>query len=70
MEPIFVNLNGSTARIDPQRYATSYIKLSVFTEQVSDEAGNITHRGQVAEVWITADQADRLAEALQAGRAQ
>lgn len=52
--PIFVDLNGSTARVDPQRTQTAYLKLTLCTEQQSDEAGNLVSRGRVAEVWITA----------------
>lgn len=62
--PVFLDLNGNTARVDPQRGATGYIKLSIFTEQACDEAGNIVHRGQVAEVWMKPIQAAKLAEAL------
>ena len=62
--PVFVDLNGNTARVDPQRSVTGYIKLSIVTEQASDDAGNVTHRGQVAEVWMKPAQADALAEAL------
>lgn len=62
--PVFVDLNGSTARVDPQRSPAGYIKLSVFTEQALDDAGNIVHRGQVAEVYIKPAHADALAQAL------
>ncbi len=62
--PVFVDLNGSTARVDPQRGTTGYIKLSVITEQTYDEEGNIVNRGQVAEIYIKPVQAALLAEAL------
>lgn len=68
-KPVFVDLNGSTARIDPQRGATSNIRLTVVSEQAYDgETGQIIDRGQVVEIYITADQADELAEALRKGR--
>lgn len=62
--PVFVDLNGSTARVDPQRGTTGYIKLTISTEQAYDEEGNIVLRGQVAEVYIKPVQAAELAEAL------
>lgn len=67
--PFFVDLNACTARIDPQRGATGYIKLSIFTEQAYDESGNVAHRGQVAEIYIKPEQADALADALRNARA-
>lgn len=69
-KPTFVNLNGHSARVDPQRGATSYVRLTVATEQAyDDETGFITHRGQAVELYITADQADELADALRNARA-
>ena len=62
--PVFIDLNGSTARVDPQRGATGYIKLTICTEQAYDEEGNVAFRGQVAEVYIKPLQAAQLAEAL------
>lgn len=68
-KPVFVDLNGSTARIDPQCSATSNIRLTVVSEHAYDgETGQIIDRGQVVEIYITADQADELAEALRKGR--
>ncbi len=67
-QPIFVYLSGHTARVDPQRTPTSYVRLSILTEQAYDDAGNIAYRGQAVEIYITADQADQLAEALRNGR--
>lgn len=66
--PIFVDLNGNTARIDPQGSKTAHIKLTICAEHVYDEAGYLTVHGNVSEVWITADQADALADALKQGR--
>ncbi|WP_394065390.1 hypothetical protein [Alcaligenes sp. WGS1538] len=68
-KPVFVDLNGGTARIDPQRGATSYIRLTIVSEQAYDgETDQLIDRGQVVEIYITADQADELAEALRKGR--
>lgn len=70
-QPIFVDLNGHTARVDPQRSITAYMRLSVTMEQVySEETGEIIHRPQAVELYITADQADALADALRKGRKQ
>jgi len=71
IKPVFVDLNGCTARIDPQRGATSYMRLTIVSEQAHDvETGQLIDRGQVVEIYITADQADELAEALRKGRQQ
>lgn len=68
-KPIFVDLGGSTARVDPQRTPSAYVRLSIATEQAySQESGEIIARPQAVEVYITADQADALAEALKGGR--
>ena len=62
--PVFVDLNGSTARVDPQRGGTGFIKFSVFTEAGYSDEGNLVSRGQVVEVYIKPAHADALAEAL------
>ncbi len=68
-KPIFIDLGGSTARVDPQKTPTAYVRLSIATEQAySEETGEIIARPQAVELYITVDQADALAEALKDGR--
>lgn len=69
IKPMLVDLNGGIARVDHQRGKTGHIRLMVCTEQDRDDAGNLVARGCVSEFWITADQADELADALKSGRA-
>lgn len=67
-QPIFVDLNGHTARIDPQRGVAAYVRLSLTAEQAySEETREVIHRPQALEIYITADQAKALADALHRG---
>ncbi|MEI2416165.1 hypothetical protein V8Z80_08265 [Orrella sp. JC864] len=70
-KPIFIDLDGNTARIDPQRTPTAYVRLSIMTEQAySGQTGKIISRPQAVEVYITVDQANALADALLRARTQ
>lgn len=67
--PIFIDLGGSTARVDPQPVRTAYVRLTLIGQQVYDnEHGHTVNPAQAFEMYITVDQADALADALKAGR--
>jgi len=62
---IFIDLGGNTARVDPQETPSSYIRLQIVNQAQYDNAdGYMTNPPEVFEIYISADQADLLAEAL------
>ena len=65
MKPLFVDLGGSTFRIDPPRNTTSYVKIQLTSETQLDDAGNITLSPNVIELWISRENVKQLSEALQ-----
>lgn len=65
----FIDLSGHTARIDPQLGKTGYVRLTLISEQAySQETGEVIARPQAVEIYVTADQADALADALRNAR--
>lgn len=68
-KPIFIDLGGNTARVDPQKTPTAYVRLQLITQQDYDDAtGEVVSLPQVMEVYLSVDQADALADALKDGR--
>lgn len=64
---IFIDLGGNTARVDPQGTLSSYIRLQIINQAQYDD-GYTTHPPEVFEIYVSADQADLLAEALKSAR--
>lgn len=66
---IFIDLGGNTARVDPQETLSSYIRLQIVNQAQYDNVdGYTTHPPEVFEIYVSADQADLLAEALKSAR--
>lgn len=66
---IFIDLGGNTARVDPQETLSSYIRLQIVNQAQYDNVdGYTTHPPEVFEIYVSADQADLLAEALKRAR--
>ena len=68
-KPIFVDLGGNTARVDPQKTPTAYVRLQIVEQQTYDTSdGTVINLPRATEIYLTVDQADALAEALKDGR--
>ena len=68
-KPIFVDLGGSTARVDPQKTPTASVRLQIVEQQTYDNStGAVINLPRAMEIYLTTDQADALAEALKDGR--
>lgn len=66
---IFIDLGGNTARVDPQGTLSSYIRLQIINQAQYDNVDGYTaHPPEVFEIYVSADQADLLAEALKSAR--
>lgn len=63
-KPIFVDLNGATARIDPPSGPTSYTKLTISTPIVYNDAGHVDQAGQLLEMYMSREITKNLADAL------
>lgn len=68
-DAIFIDLGGNTARVDPQVTLSSYIRLQIINQAQYDNVdGYTTYPPEVFEIYVSADQADLLAEALKSAR--
>ena len=65
-EPFFMDAWGSTIRIDPPKSTTANFKLALMTTAEYDGEDHTIRQGQVLELWLNADQARKLADALHA----
>jgi len=65
-EPHFIDVWGSTIRLDPPATPAQKMRLTLMTPVEYNEAGNTVQQGKVMEVYLSEDQAKLLADVLHA----
>lgn len=66
-EPMFINASGTTIRIDtnPRPGAHVHVMVSIMTQDDYTDNGNLVHRGQRIQFWVTREKAKQISDAFQ-----
>lgn len=67
LEPMFINASGTTIRIDtnPRPGPLAPVMVSIMTQDDYTDIGNLVHRGQRIQFWVTREKAKQISDAFQ-----
>lgn len=66
-EPMFINASGTTIRIDtnPRPGPHVNVMVSIMTQDEYADNGDLIHRGQRIQFWVTREKAKQISDAFQ-----